>query len=204
MSEYYLSHTGSDLDEAINKVKNGYILPSETINVVKNISNMDITKGKILNVNVPVPDDYIKIDDTQICATKFASGTFSVTEDTQPSLVTIDTIGFKPKVFIMRTQTGFSTGPNTTNENSRYYINCSWYVVDSDYEQFLTKPDGNTETYTRHVTGFYSKSSGGYNLSSNYVNNSFIPTETGVKGNGATETTTYFKGNIVFFWYAWG
>ena len=40
MSEYYMSHTGEELDEAINKVKNGYILPSETINISENVSNI--------------------------------------------------------------------------------------------------------------------------------------------------------------------
>lgn len=55
MSEYYMSHTGAELDEAINKVKNGYVLPTEVINIVQNnISNIDITNGKTLNVNVPV------------------------------------------------------------------------------------------------------------------------------------------------------
>lgn len=60
MSEYYLDYTGAQLDDAINKVRSGYILPEEIINIVENVSNMDISKGKTLNVNVPVPDGYIQ------------------------------------------------------------------------------------------------------------------------------------------------
>lgn len=53
MSEYNMSHTGQELDEAIRKVKEGYVLPTEEININSNVSNMDITNGKTLNVNVP-------------------------------------------------------------------------------------------------------------------------------------------------------
>ena len=54
MSEYYMSYTGAELDSAINKVKSGYVYPTETINITQNVSDMDITNGKTLNVNVPI------------------------------------------------------------------------------------------------------------------------------------------------------
>lgn len=62
MSEYIMSHTGAQLDEAISKVLDGYVLPSEIINIVSNVSDMDITNGKTLNVNVPpsIPSGFIK------------------------------------------------------------------------------------------------------------------------------------------------
>lgn len=62
MSEYIMSHTGTQLDEAISKVLDGYVLPSEIINIFSNVSDMDITNGKILNVNVPpsIPNGFIK------------------------------------------------------------------------------------------------------------------------------------------------
>ena len=62
MGEYKMSHSGAQLDEAISKVLGGYVLPSEIINIVSNVSDMDITNGKTLNVNVPpsIPSGYIK------------------------------------------------------------------------------------------------------------------------------------------------
>ena len=47
MSEYYLGFTGAQLDDAINKVRSGYILPSEIINISSNVQDMDIKKGKL-------------------------------------------------------------------------------------------------------------------------------------------------------------
>lgn len=60
MSEYNMTHTGRELDDAINKVKSGYVLPFDVYNIYSNVSDLDITMGKILNVDVPVPDEYVK------------------------------------------------------------------------------------------------------------------------------------------------
>lgn len=70
MSEYYLDYTGAQIDDAINKVRSGYLLPTEIIDIFENVSDMDISKGKTLNVKVPVPDNYI--EKSQI--THFATG----------------------------------------------------------------------------------------------------------------------------------
>ena len=83
MSEYYMSHTGAELDDAINKVRTGYVFPSETIDITANISGRDITNGKILNVNVP--QGYTKSKHITFTTTA-ASGVIKVTG-----------IGFKPK-----------------------------------------------------------------------------------------------------------
>lgn len=97
MSEYNLSHTGKELDDAISKVKSGYILPSETVNITENVTDMDITNGKLLNVNVPVPDGYINF-------TRYYTETYSQTASTLEYEHTF-TCGFRPKVVLISVQT---------------------------------------------------------------------------------------------------
>lgn len=58
--EKILQCTGDQIDEAVNKVLNGYVYPTETITVTENTEGKDIANGKLLNVRVPVPDEYIK------------------------------------------------------------------------------------------------------------------------------------------------
>lgn len=70
MSEYNMTHTGRELDDAINKVKSGYVLPTETYNITSEVRDLDITMGKTLNVIMSIPDGYI--DKTKIC--HFATG----------------------------------------------------------------------------------------------------------------------------------
>lgn len=106
MSEYIMSHTGKELDDAINKVRDGYILPSETVNITENISNMDITNGKWLNVNVR----------GQYYATSF-------TPSANTQTVSFD-IGFEPKLFIVTCVNSF------TNSTTTMYITTVWYCAD--------------------------------------------------------------------------
>lgn len=100
MSEYYMTHTGAELDEAISKVKSGYVMPAEIINIVSNVSNMDITNGKTLNVNVPVPDGYVRF-------TEQYHETFSQSSENL-NLSRSFTCGFRPKVVLV------SIGTDTT------------------------------------------------------------------------------------------
>lgn len=55
MSEYNMTHTGQELDAAIEKVKNGYILPSGTIDIMDNGPH-DVKNFQNANVNVPTLD----------------------------------------------------------------------------------------------------------------------------------------------------
>lgn len=43
----------ADIDKIKWEIPDGYIKPTETINITENVSNRDITNGKTLNVNVP-------------------------------------------------------------------------------------------------------------------------------------------------------
>lgn len=52
MSEYYMTHTGKELDDAINKVKSGYIKPSGSKNITANGTH-DVKAYENAIVNVP-------------------------------------------------------------------------------------------------------------------------------------------------------
>lgn len=94
MSEYNMSHTGSELDEAIAKVLNGYILPSDSLSITEN-GTFDVTKFKNAVVNVSN-------------MTKHASGYVTLSSNLYGAQTTYDDsklkidIGFTPKVFIFR------------------------------------------------------------------------------------------------------
>ena len=72
MSEYNMSHTGAELDDAINKVQSGYLLPIGSVSIAENGTH-DVSEFAQAVVNVPVPDGYI--DKSTI--THFATGTVS-------------------------------------------------------------------------------------------------------------------------------
>ena len=110
MSEYYLGFTGAQLDDAINKVRSGYILPSEIINISSNVQDMDISKGKKLNVNVPVGITPIgNLTDSLIVRS-------STEEDTNASHIATIPAGYyvNSDIVISDWKTGIITGNGTT------------------------------------------------------------------------------------------
>lgn len=113
MSEYNMTHTGRELDDAINKVKSGYVLPFEVYNIYSNVSDLDITMGKTLNVDIQPSVDYVKLN-------KYFYEKYSPTGSS--SLVKSKTFscGFQPKVVLIvpNTDTTFST--TNTNIFSAY------------------------------------------------------------------------------------
>lgn len=75
MSEYVMNHTGEQLDEAIDKVLNGYIKPEGTINITEKDNNteVDVTKYALAKVQIPIPTfttEEIVINPTESTITK--------------------------------------------------------------------------------------------------------------------------------------
>ena len=113
MSEYNMTHTGRELDDAINKVKSGYVLPTEIYNIYSNVSDLDITMGKTLNVDIQPSGDYVKLN--KYFYEKYSpSGSSSLVKSKTFSC------GFLPKIVLIvpNTDTTFST--TNTNIFSAY------------------------------------------------------------------------------------
>ncbi len=179
MSEYFLKFSGAELDDAINKVRSGYVLPTEVINIASNVSNMDITKGKILNVNVPVAGTIMNC--SQYKSETYTSGSSRVAL----ADLTID-IGFKPKIFFIH-----CTGALYTGMESPYMLTSSIFLYSDDdteplqYTTFVLKGD----------------STNGYGRAGASNGNGFKRTDTGVQGFGTNVVT---QKNVTYRWYAWG
>ncbi|MBQ8209912.1 MAG: hypothetical protein IJZ35_04960 [Clostridia bacterium] len=121
MSEYCMSHNGAQLDEAISKVKNGYVLPSGEVEITES-GTFDVTEYAQAKVNIAGLSLY-------------KSGTLILSEDISgsqasydESQLTID-VGFVPKLFILRqynyaasTVTGaVDTSVNTVISSVNYF-----------------------------------------------------------------------------------
>ena len=197
MSEYNMTHTGRELDDAINKVKSGYVLPTEIYNIFSNVSDLDITMGKTLNVDIQPSDEYIKKSDTNIYTSKFACGIYRPSSETHIANVSI-TVGFKPKIFYMRMFEGVST----TNTTKRYVV-AMIMVLDNNYAHFSGKNDGTNAMGTGGPVSVYYSSSARSDHSQG-ANNRFSATDTGVKGSGSTGASIYCQSGKGFQWYAWG
>ena len=187
MSEYNMSHTGRELDDAINKVRSGYILPAGTRTITGN-GAYDVREYADVNVNVPVPSGYIEIAGTRIYVTKFAEGQYTPSADTTISNISINNIGFKPKIFLLSNAAGIV--PVST---SLYYLTSSLMVTDNDYcvqeksTCFLVYNAG-----SKVWSGSVSKSGA----------NTFTPTSNGVAGGN--NSSIYARSGMPYGWLAWG
>lgn len=191
MSEYYLDYTGAQLDDAINKVRSGYILPTEIINIVENVSNMDISKGKTLNVNVPVPDGYINLADVLNHCTRSASSEYTPTSNVTISDVEIaikDANGnyLKPKIFVIFHNSRIE---NADTSVTKFALTSSITVADNDGNLLYTHAGGIYKNTTFGACGAQS--------ASRYFN----PINTGVQGIGSSY---YLQSGKQYLWYAWG
>ncbi len=83
MSEYYLDYTGAQLDDAINKVRNGYILPSGNSPTITTNGTHDVKSYENAVINVPVG------------YTKSKRITFTTTGNS--GVINVTGIGFKPR-----------------------------------------------------------------------------------------------------------
>ena len=152
-----------------------------------------------VDVNVQPSSDYIKKSDTWNYTTQFACGTYTPSADTLMSAVTINNIGFKPKVFFLRNNKAITT------TSSRYYATTSISVADNNYKILGdVYPDGSTKSTVGFTAGLFYKSSQATSLQTNSVNNLLHPADNGVAGNGSSSATGYVKGGIQYFWFAWG
>lgn len=110
MSEYNMTHTGKELDDAIAKVHSGYVFPNQAATVTKNgiydtIGEIPVKLIDEIEVAVPVPDGYIIPSGTKnivsngthdvkqyanavVDVKHFASGNISLTAGKDPIAVT--------------------------------------------------------------------------------------------------------------------
>lgn len=152
MAEYNMSHTGKELDDAINKVKNDYIDKSKL--------TMHITQS--------------------------ATGTFTGSGQTLEN-ISIPTIGFKPKIFLMQNSEAVWTG----SDASPYSLVGTVMLRDDNYEEL------------EHRTSFVLKgnSSNGWGRGGQSSTNFFYPVENGVQGVGSNVKAS---NGIKYNWWAWG
>lgn len=139
---------------------------------------------------------------SQLTITKFARGTFT-SPGTTIDKISITSIGFKPKIFMLYNNGAVLSG----NTSSPYNLVGAISIYGDDYVAL------DSEQFESHVTYFILKSSsssqpaqGGHSSG-----NAFIPIEGGVKGvahNSAHEPTdntasVRMASSINYEWFAW-
>lgn len=127
--------------------------------------------------------------DSLISVTRFASGTYKGSVKTINNVV-IDSIGFKPIVFLLRNDGSI----HSDSSDSPYFLLGAAFVY---------KPDG---TYYANYTQFILKSQrisdGFYAQGGKSDGNIFVPTDTGVKGSSGSTAVKMADAN--YYWFAWG
>lgn len=194
MSEYNMTHTGKELDDAIAKVQSGYVFPDQSATVTKNgiydtIGEIPVKLIDEITVNVPVPSDYIKIGDTKVFVTQFTNGDYSRSSDTCLSDISIS-VGFKPKIFVLTNSSGIAS--NSTS-SSKYHLLTSIFIKDNNYNNLLRF---SSFLYYNSKSKLYM---GGRSTGEASTLN---PTDGGVSGNDGS--TVYTRANMNYQWYAWG
>lgn len=162
------------------------------------------TNGSQVTFIAPSAGENGSLADTWNYTTQFNYGTYKPSADTAISATSI-TVGFKPKIFAIRSATGMWT------KATKAYINNSWMILNNNYEYVKftlpvpDKTDGSTqESRTGVSTGFnYDSTLGAQSQHSNGQTNVFWPTSNGVAGNGGSGTY-YFMGGETYYWCAWG
>ena len=102
---------------AIDGIQKG-IIPTETINITQNVSNMDITYGKTLNVNVPAyfPNNaihYFNLSSNKTGSSTPSSSWYSFTPD------------FAPRIILFN-QTAYAN--RVTRISNVYTVVASWWI----------------------------------------------------------------------------
>lgn len=179
MSEYNMSHTGQELDAAINKVKSGYILPAGNTTITTNGTH-DVTSVASAVVNVPVING---IDPAQTPV----AGTIEPSSDTAVSSLRpsdFPTLTFMPRIFVLYNEEGMNTTSSTL------YLTLNYFVADDA---------GNVKSY--RTSGMFCSSGKASSVQGSSIKHSLIPTTNGVTGNGSS--TIYLKGGTRYAWKAW-
>ena len=175
---------------AVEGIKKG-IIPTEIINITQNVSNMDITMGKLLNVNVPVPDGYINLADVISHCTRHVNSSYTPPSNQILNNVSItikDSNGeyLKPKVFIMFHNARIE---NSGTDTAKVAVTASVTIAGDDGALLY-----------RHSSGIYYHST--YKACSNQSSSRYFnPTSTGVQG---VASDFYLQSGKQYLWYAWG
>ena len=188
MSEYNMTHTGKELDDAIAKVQSGYVFPDQAATVTKNgiydkIGEIPVKLIDEIEVAVPVPDGYISLSDILTHTTQKDSGTFVGAGQTCEKIsIGVD---FRPKIILIA-----ATSPITTsNTGSPYEICAVWRIYNNN---FSVLRDNCVFAYK---SGSYAKT--GHTASNGLRGNA----DNTITGWG---TSAKFSSGVTYSWYAWG
>lgn len=128
-------------------------------------------------------------DGSLISVTQYASGTYKGSVKTINNVV-IDSIGFKPIVFLLRNNGSIQSDSSAS----------PFFLLGA---AFIYKPDGTTyANYTQFILKSQRISDGYYAQGGKSDGNIFVPTDTGVKGSSGSTGVKMADAN--YDWFAWG